>query len=87
MKTVGANRDAALKDIRRTVAAIRDARNRMEIYRACELLSSQALWLRDLVAHTITRRGAAYPDHDWEFYQQILQEAYPDFEEQHGRPA
>jgi hypothetical protein len=80
MKTLGANRDAALKDMRRALAAIRDAPNRIEIYRACELLSSQALWLRDMVAHTIAKRGVLYPEHDWEFYQSAL-------EEQHGRPA
>jgi hypothetical protein len=80
MKTMAANRDAAVNDMRETLAAITAGDTRIEIYRACEQLSSQALWLRDMVAHTTSRRGALYPEHDWEFYRNAI-------EEQHGRPA
>lgn len=72
MKNLDCNRQAAVRDIRKTLDELNKSSTRMGILRHCEILHSQVFYLSQMVSRTITRNQVLYPEHDWEWYRDAV---------------
>jgi hypothetical protein len=74
MKDLNTNRIEAIRDMRKTLTSMRAASTRIGILRHCEVLAAQVFYLRQMVTKTITKGQVLYPENDWEFYRNAVDE-------------